>query len=120
MAYEIPGFVYSGQSEGEIGQFRAVVVNSDGEVEAAGGDAAQIDGVAQMPAAAAQSESIRVMKTGITFAQCSQAVTRGNLVRTVAGGRFRPVADPTAPANYLGRALTSTGGENELFALLLY
>jgi len=119
-AFEVPGFAYSAMSEGNIGQFRAVLVNANGAVEAAGADEAVIDGVAQMPADTAAPETIRVMKDGITIAECSAAITAGEYVRTQANGRFAATASQTTPLNAVGKALTTTGAAGELFALLLY
>ncbi len=119
MAYEVPGFVYSCISKNDIEQFRAVVINSDGEVERAGADACPIDGVAQMPAATTQPETIRIMQIGITFAIAGASVTAGDFVRVDSVGRFIEVANQSSPANHVGKALTSAG-TNEQFALLLY
>lgn len=115
-AYEIPGFVYSAMSEGDILQFAAVVVNANGAVEAAGDDVV-IDGVAQMPAATASPETIRVMQKGITIALANEDIDAGDLVEVSATtGRFE-----TRDAGVtVGRALTAAGAAGELFTLLLY
>lgn len=116
MTYEIPGFVYSLMSEGDILQFAAVVVNSDGNVEAAG-DNAIIDGVAQMPASNSDPEVIRVMQKGITIALANEDVGAGELIQVSdTNGRF----ETRSAGAIVGRALTGTGAAGELFALLLY
>lgn len=117
MAYEVPGYVFSMESTGDIRQFRAVAVDANGLVEEVGAaDTDPIAGVAQMPADTAQSEPIRIMKTGITFAEAGGAVTAGDMIATDAEGRF---VDDNAGGNIVGIALTSAGAAGEYFALLL-
>lgn len=117
MAYEVPGFVYTLESTGDIRQFRAVEVDANGlaeEVDTA--DTDPIAGVAQMPAADAQQEPIRIMQSGITFAEAGDDVTAGDMIATDADGRF---VDDNAGGNIVGIALTSAGAAGEYFALLL-
>ena len=116
MAYEVPGFAYSFISVGDVRQFRAVVITAAGAIEIAAADA-EIDGVAQMPAAAANPEAIRIMKSGITFAVAGGAVDIGDMVATDDQGRFVQTA---VAADAVGRALTAAGAADERFSVLLF
>ncbi len=116
MAYEVPGFVYSYMSTGDIAQYHAVVIGAAGAITDAANAALRIDGVAQMPAAAAAPETIRIMKDGITFGIAGDAVTQGDEVEVDAAGRFILLAGGVA----VGKALTTTGAADELLCVLLY
>lgn len=115
MAYEIPGFAYTLESHGDITQFTAVKVRSDGKVEEASADENPIAGVAQMPADSDLNEPIRIMQTGVSFAVGDSSFNAGETVAVSASdGKF------TDSSNHVvGIALTACGGDDELFALLL-
>ena len=116
MAYEIPGFVFTAVSSGDVNQFRAVKINSDGKAEEV--DAADTDpiaGVAQMPADDDQPEPIRIMRTGVTFAVAGAEVNPGHKIATDGDGKF---VDDDGDSNIVGIALTGAEADGE-FALLL-
>jgi len=114
-AYEVPGFSYSAMSQGDIVQFTAVVINDQGNAVEAGDDVI-IDGVAQMPAATASPEVIRIMQKGITIARAGDTIVAGNLVEVSdSAGAF----EARSSGAIVGRALTGAGA-GEHFALLLY
>ena len=114
MAYEIPGFAYTLESHGDITQFTAVKVRSDGKVEEASANENPIAGVAQMPADSDLNEPIRIMQTGVSFAVGDSSFNAGETVAVASDGKF------TDSSNHVvGIALTACGGDDELFALLL-
>lgn len=115
--YEVPGFCYSLVSEGDIARFAPVVVNSNGAVEVAGAGV-QVHGFAQMPAAAASPEVIRVMKTGITVAVAGGQVTTGEEVESDGSGGV--VSGVQNGGVMCGVALTAAGGAGEQISVLLY
>jgi len=114
MAYEQPGFAYTAKSVGDLLQFAAVKVTTGGAVTVAGATEA-IDGIAQMPAAAANPESIRVMKTGISFAIAGGQVDAGSAVEVV--GSVGKLVNKSGGAA-VGKALTSAAA-GEVFSVLL-
>jgi len=116
VAYEIPGYVYSHLTDGDIEQFCAVTVNPLGAGPPGVAAGQPIDGVAQMPAQAANPETIRIMKKGITFAVAAAAINAGAQVEVDAVGRCVTLAMGTP----VGRALTGASGAGVQFALLLY
>lgn len=115
MAHEVPGFVFSYTSSGDIRQFRAVVISGTAVVEVDTEDTA-IDGIAQMQADADQPEVIRVMQSGISFAIAGDTVTAGDDLITDSQGRFIP--GDYADYNIVGKAL-SAGAVGEEIAVLL-
>jgi hypothetical protein len=115
MAYEVPGFVFSYKSSGDISQFQAVVISSEGVVAVSAEDTI-IDGIAQMPAAAATPEVIRVMKSGISFAIAGGTVVAGDKLATDATGKL--VAADYTYDNIVGTAM-SGGVSGEEIAVLL-
>lgn len=114
MAYEVPGFAYSMMSSGNITQFTAV--RFDGaDVATAAQNQNPIAGIAQMPAEAANPETIRIMQTGISFAVAAAQINAGeNVVVSDDDGKLEPGDD-----HVVGVALTGAGADDELFALLL-
>lgn len=88
MAYEIPGFVYSETWDGvaaTIPQFSAVRVGA--ATIAVAGAAGAIDGIVQMPCIINAAETVRVMKSGISFAVAGVAgVTKGQGLEVAAAG----------------------------------
>lgn len=114
-AYEIPGFVFSMMSSGLIRQYHAVILGNGVVTEVAGADA-KISGVAQMPAASATPETIRIMNSGITKMIAGDTVTAGNELVTDSSGRAVP---DTSDTNLFGRALTG-GAVGEEITVLLY
>lgn len=115
MAYEIPGFCFSSMSRGTIRQYRAVVLGDGVVTEIAVADA-KISGIAQMEAASASPETIRVMNSGISKAIAGDAVTAGNELVTDNQGRLVP---DSSDSNLVARALTG-GAVGEEISVLLY
>ena len=115
MAHEVPGFVYTMRSSGDIRQYRAVIIDGAAVVEVTQGDEV-IDGVAQMPAESTNPEAIRIMKDGITFAVAGDTISAGDKVITDDQGRFVPAS--YADDNIAGTAL-SGGAVGEEIAVLL-
>lgn len=115
MAYEIPGFGYSIMSSGTIRQYRAVVIGAGPVVTEIAAADAKISGIAQMPAASGSPETIRVMKSGISFAIAGDTVTAGQELVTDNQGRLVPNSGNT---NIIGRAL-SGGAVGEVISVLL-
>ena len=122
MAYEVPGFVYSEKAaDAAIIQFHAVKLTANGLVACPATE--QCDGIAQQPAAAAagaatDNETIRVMKSGISFAIAGAAgVTRGSAV--VVGAAAGVLMDDGGGAVIVGKAL-QTAVAGEVFSVLLY
>lgn len=116
MAYEIKGFSYSLQSSGDLSsdQYKAVVVNSDGEIEVAGA-AATIDGVLQNDPEA-QYYAATIMQKGISKAVVGTgACTAGDLLEIEAGGDFIT----RSAGAIVGRAL-ETGVAGDIISVLLY
>lgn len=115
MAYEVPGFVYSYKSSGDIRQFRAVSITGAYVEEVDAADS-KIDGIAQMPADAATPETIRIMKDGISFAIAGDTVEAGDELATDNQGRLVPVEYED---NIVAKALTG-GAVGEEISVLLY
>ena len=115
MAHEVPGYVFSYMSSGDIRQFRAVVITGAAVEEVDAADNA-IDGIAQMPALTANPETIRVMRSGISFAIAGDTVSAGDDLVTDNQGRL--VAGSYANDNIIGKAV-SGGAVGEEIAVLL-
>lgn len=102
-------------SDLSAGQFRFVLVASDGQVDlvaSAGGDA---DGVLlNKPDAAGRAAEVAV--SGIVKVVSGAAVTRGDKVQSDAAGRALTAASGD---HVLGKALTSSGAAGQLIEVLL-
>jgi len=113
--YETPGFAFTLESDGDITQFTAVTINSDGKAVTASQNANPIAGIAQMPAENDKPEAIRVMQTGISFAKADSSFNAGETVAVSDDdGKLTDSSD-----HVVGIALTSPGGDGEIFAVLL-
>lgn len=115
MAYEVPGFVYSYKSSGNINQFRAVTITGASVEEVDAADS-RIDGIAQMPADDENPEMIRIMKDGISFAIAGGTVEAGDELATDSRGRLVAVEYED---NIVAKALTG-GAVGEEITVLLY
>jgi hypothetical protein len=115
LAYEVPGFCYTRRSYGNINQFAAVSVTSNGAEVATAAEG--IDGITQMGAESTNPEAIRIMRSGISFATAGgTGVTEGELVEVVgSAGAFQDQDAGVA----VGRAL-STAADGEEFSILLF
>jgi len=118
MAYEIPGFVYSEKADAAaITQYHAVQLKEDGLVTCPAGE--KCDGNVQQPVAASTKETVRVMKSGISFAIAGAGgVTRG--AEVVVGAAAGVFEDHDNNGDIVvGKALESVSA-GEVFSVLLY
>ncbi len=85
MAYEIPGFVFSEQADdAAVDQFMAVQLGATGLVICNATE--RCIGIVQQPIILNLNETVRVMKSGISFAVAGVGdVTRGSEVEVGAG-----------------------------------
>ena len=115
MAYEVPGYAFSRVADVAVGipQYTAVVID-DAEGLAVATAAEAIDGIVQMPVMDDVVEAVRVMKSGISFAIASEAITEGDELEVDANGEMSVLAAGVKVAT----ALTG-GAENELISVLL-
>lgn len=96
-------------------QFKAVDVNSSGNIVLASAAGQRVIGVLQnKPNAAGQSAGVAV--SGVTKMIASAAITAGALVTTTNAG----LAVTAATTNFiLGRAMTAAGAANDVIEVLL-
>lgn len=111
---EFPGQMIPGEAAADLsaGQYRAVVIDSNGQFARAGAGVA-IAGV-QQNKPAAQGRAISVMKDGVSKAEAGAAITAGAKVTTDANGKF--VAATTGDF-VSGFAWTAAGADGEIFSL---
>jgi Uncharacterized conserved protein (DUF2190) len=117
VSYEIPGFLYSLDAAGDLsaGQFKALVMDTNGRAALAGTKGVPIVGILQNnPGALGRSATI--MQSGITKWVASAAIVRNARVTTENDGR----AVTAATGNVVhGIALEAAGAAGQVIAVLL-
>jgi hypothetical protein len=132
MAYEIPAFNISLPAAGDLSasQFRAVSVNSSGQIAAAGVGVAVAGILQDKPGAVGRAGNVMVL--GVSKWEAGAAITAGERVAADATGRCKPAvaaatdtsdagvaADPLIGSHVAGIALETASGAGIVISVLL-
>lgn len=116
VAFEQPGFRFTLEAAADLsaGQYRALVVDGSGDAARAG-QGVSIAGIQQnKPSVVGQATEI--VQTGISKGESGAAVLQGAKLMTDASGKF---VTATATDFVIGYALTASGADGEVIAILL-
>lgn len=114
MATEVPGLVITMTAGEAVGQYRGVILQADGKVDQADTPGDDMDGVAQV-AAAADGDTVPVMVSGVSkMLVGTGGITVGQKCQVIADG----IAVAASGNHVIGRAL-ATGAAGTLVPVLL-